>query len=141
MTEAGIIPQTPLCPHCLPEKVPLPLSSAAEDLHFSIRCSRCRTYSCVLDGTDLFQVKKMRLFFATVQAWLFGEHTEDMVAKFPINERTCQRYIQVVRNVIERTLKKIEGNDEEKMGGEGHVVEVDECHLFKKIWQGNHLEE
>lgn len=132
LTEVGIIPKTPLCPHCLPEHVPLPLSSAAKNLHFSIQCSRCRKSSSVLDGTDLFEVKKMRLFFATAQAWLFGEKTEDMVAKFPINKRTCQKYIQIVRNVIDRTLAQIEGSDEEKIGGEGKVVEVDECHLFSR---------
>ena len=88
--------------------------------------------SSVLDGTDLWEVKKMRHFFAVAQAWLFGEKVENMVVSFPISERTCRKYIQIVRNVIYRTLAGIEGTDEEKFGGEGRVVEVDECHLFSR---------
>ena len=63
LTEAGIIPQIPLCPHCLPEKVPLPLlcrrgtcsspsgAAAAERIHAFLTeqtCFRSRRCGCSL---------------------------------------------------------------------------------------------
>ena len=122
----GLLPSTPLCKHC---QQPLATEAARKKLHFSLMCWRCRQATNIIATTPLFQVSNFRKFLAALEGWCNDDKSSSIISKLRITKRTWRSYQQIFNYVVWETLRRARTTNELVLGGDGVVVEVDECHL------------
>ena len=83
-----------------------------------------------MKGTELENVKKIRLFFMVVIAWVSNGITTTLMGQTKIDHRTLAEYRARLQNVVNGTLRNLAQADELMLGGDRVVVEVDECKLY-----------
>ena len=122
----GLFPAVPHCKHC---GNALDTEAVLKRLHFSLMCWRCRQATNIMKDTPLFHVSNVRKFLAALEGWCNDDKASSIIAKLGITKRTWRSYKQIFNNVVSETLRRAKPSNDLVLGGDGVVVEVDECHL------------
>ena len=130
----GLIDSHPCCRGC---NTPFTSHRPRSSLHFSFQCWKCGAKNNLLDGTELKGVKKIGLFFAVAINWVSNGKTTTLLGETGIDPKTLADYRKRLRNVMVKTFERMT-KEEMMLGGDGVIVEVDECKLFSPKYHRGH---
>ena len=137
LVELGFFPDCPTCSSC---NRPLVVRKYRPRLHFSVKCTNpaCKKYTGLLDDTQLWHVKNIRNFFAAATTFVSNSKVSVLQAQTTLDAKTWANYKFRLQTTVNQTLEKMKAEGHMKLGGEGKIVEVDECKLHSSKYHKGH---
>ena len=137
LVELGFFPACPTCKFC---NRPLVVRTYRPRLHFSVKCTNpdCKKYTGLLDGTHLWHVNNIRNFFAAATTFVSNSKVCVLYAQTTLAAKTWADYKFRLQTTVNQTLERMKAEGRMKLGGEGKIVEVDECKLHSSKYHKGH---
>ena len=116
------------CPKCGQEKEPMKEEGRAIP---RCKCGPCDVRFCCSKNMPLRwgKISNIPLFLFVVNCFVLRVNMKTMQALSGADYRTVRRYLTAIRDAISASARKKHEMGQQKLGGEGKVVEVDEMFL------------
>jgi hypothetical protein len=133
LIEKSILRETGFCDQC--EKgMSLQKSTKSIDGR-ALRCTKCKRLKSIRSGTILEKSKiTAREFLLFLYHWCNESSINQLSTYTGISRSTCVEYADILRDIVSWKFE----NEDNKLGGPGHIVQVDESVIYKAKYNRGH---
>ena len=133
LLDKGILKSTGLCDRC-DKQMNIQIMKTKLDGHV-IRCCKCKATKSVRKGTFLERSKiNAKDFLLFLYFWSNNSSIGQLHAYTGLSEKTCVEYANFLREIASWKFE----TEDRKLGGIGHVVQIDESVIYRAKYNRGH---
>jgi hypothetical protein len=131
--EKGILKSISFCGRC-DKQMNIQIMKTKVDGHV-IRCCKCKATKSVRKGTFLEKSKiSAKTFLLFLYFWTNNSSIAQLRTFTALSEKTCVEYANFLREIASWKFE----NEDRKLGGIGHVVQIDESVIYRAKYNRGH---